>query len=295
VQRYSATHCNTLQHTATHYTTPRLESVQQTATHCNTLQHTASQDFASCSEAHNTATHYNALQHIATHCNTLHLKTLRRTPKLKYCITLEYVATHCNTLQHTAKHRVSRRCFVLQSSIYCLTLHHSTTHGNTLQHTATHCVSRRCVALKLIILHHIPKLNTLQNKPPNKSKHTLRQCAVHSVQYSAAHCNTLQHTATHCNTLQHTATHCNTLQHTASQIIVSRSKAATAQGAAHTGGACARGGFTFSCVEHAARSLCMCLCVRERERKRKSTRVRASSVSLMLWVPCHLTGFARLV
>ena len=48
------THCNTLQHAATHYS-----ALQHTAgaspviaTHCNTLQHTA--------------THYNALQHTAS-------------------------------------------------------------------------------------------------------------------------------------------------------------------------------------------------------------------------------------
>jgi len=34
--RYTATHCNTLQHTATHCNT-----LQHTALHCNTLQHTA--------------------------------------------------------------------------------------------------------------------------------------------------------------------------------------------------------------------------------------------------------------
>ena len=41
-------HCNTLQHTATHYKT-----LHHTTTHCNTLQLTA--------------THYNSLQHTATH------------------------------------------------------------------------------------------------------------------------------------------------------------------------------------------------------------------------------------
>jgi len=59
------THCNTLQHTATH------------GTHCNTLHYTAAYTHAS-------ATHCNTLQHTATHCNTL-----------------QHTATHCNTLQHT--------------------------------------------------------------------------------------------------------------------------------------------------------------------------------------------------
>jgi len=56
-----ATHCNTLQHTATH-----CESVlQHTATHCNTLQHTATH----CNTLQHTATHYNTLQQTAN--NTL--------------------------------------------------------------------------------------------------------------------------------------------------------------------------------------------------------------------------------
>ena len=66
------------------------------AAHCNTLQHTA--------------THFIALQHMATHCNTLqhaatHLEVLmmiRGTHNL--CNTLQHTATHCNTLQHTATH-----------------------------------------------------------------------------------------------------------------------------------------------------------------------------------------------
>jgi len=45
------------------------------ATHCNTLQHTATYTthfcILSCSTLQHTATHYNTLQHTATHCNTL--------------------------------------------------------------------------------------------------------------------------------------------------------------------------------------------------------------------------------
>jgi len=210
--QHTATHCNTLQYTAT---------PQHTAAHCNTLQH------------------LNTLQHTATHCNTLrqtHCNTLQRplfcvhllcsescdvTGSYEWhgsfiCVTwstrvcdathsieglssfnYEYItATHCNTLQHTATH--------------CNTLQHTATHYNTLQHTATHC-------------------NTLQ--------HTATHC--NTLQHTATHCNTLRHTehtsgslvhiwnfcqhtasfkcrTTRCNTLQHTATHCNTLQHTAS-------------------------------------------------------------------------------
>ena len=69
-------HCNTLQHTATHGST-----LQHT---CNTLHHTAITEAVSCvynvTTCHfsYTAIHGNTLQHTATHCNT-------RAP---HCITL---------------------------------------------------------------------------------------------------------------------------------------------------------------------------------------------------------------
>jgi len=60
------------------------------ATHCNTLQYTATErlsDFwecAPCIVANNDCT----LQHTA-----------------RYCKTLQHTATHCNAMQHTATHR----------------------------------------------------------------------------------------------------------------------------------------------------------------------------------------------
>jgi len=79
------------------YSPPR-KRLQHSATHCNTLQHTATQFICSTSQEilrkcatyaylPPTATHCNTLQHTATHCNTL-----------------QHTATHCNTLQHTATH-----------------------------------------------------------------------------------------------------------------------------------------------------------------------------------------------
>jgi len=88
----TATHCNTLQHTATHY---RAESerkrpptrVQHTATHCNTLQHTATHYhtiphtlYKNWSQGdYNTATYCNSVEQTATvleqtakKCNTMH-------------------------------------------------------------------------------------------------------------------------------------------------------------------------------------------------------------------------------
>ena len=46
-----------------------------TATHCNALQHTATHERGGhrrdrCNALQRTATHYNALQHTTTHCNT---------------------------------------------------------------------------------------------------------------------------------------------------------------------------------------------------------------------------------
>jgi len=94
---FTATHCNTLQHTV------------DTVTHCNVLQHTAS--------------HCNTLQHTAIHCST-HLpnperqKSYEPTPTCVYCNTLRHIATHRNTLQHAATHYD--------------TLQHTTTHCSTL-------------------------------------------------------------------------------------------------------------------------------------------------------------------
>jgi len=68
---HTTTHCNALQHTATHWPSHLLQysmrtlrlcwcflldTLQRAATHCNALQHTA--------------THCNTLQHTAIHCNT---------------------------------------------------------------------------------------------------------------------------------------------------------------------------------------------------------------------------------
>ena len=89
--------------------------LQHTATHCNTLQHTAT-------ELQHTATHCNTLQHSATPCNTLQHPAKRPIYKRRYVTrelsiekeisngpqhpatpynTLQHPATLCNTLQHT--------------------------------------------------------------------------------------------------------------------------------------------------------------------------------------------------
>jgi len=107
-------------------------------------------------------------------------------------------ATHCNTLQS------ARLCKTLEDTArHCKTLQHTATLYKTLQHTATHCITNT-------LKHIAPHCNTLQ--------HTATHCNTHcnTLQYTATQTNwnTLHRTATRCNTLQHTATHCNTLHHT---------------------------------------------------------------------------------
>jgi len=71
--QHTATHCNTLQQTATHLLT--------TTTHCNTLQHTKEwmPSYSNMSQHAYNSTHYNTLQHTATHLlkNTTHYNTLQ--------------------------------------------------------------------------------------------------------------------------------------------------------------------------------------------------------------------------
>jgi len=114
VSPLAATHCNTLQRTASLCIT-----LKHTATRCNTLQHTARHRLGARSwwwrhhqginESRPTASPCNTLQHTATNCNTMqHMAA--------HCSTWWDMATHCNTLQHTV------------------------TQSNTLQCAATHCL-----------------------------------------------------------------------------------------------------------------------------------------------------------
>jgi len=102
-QSLTATHCNTLQHSATYSITlqhtanpPTLAPAQPSITRCNTIQHTATQ----C----NTLQHMTTLQHTA--------KPTLPSPRSAIHQSLPFIATHCNILQHTS------------------------TYGITLQHTA---------------------------------------------------------------------------------------------------------------------------------------------------------------
>ena len=78
IRRSLCTHCNTLQHTATH---------------CNTSDGRGILGYPQVS----LCTHCNTLQHTATHCNTPDGRSILRYPQVTLH-TLQHTATHCNTL-----------------------------------------------------------------------------------------------------------------------------------------------------------------------------------------------------
>ena len=140
-----ATHCNPLQHTATHCIQARRPSrlavVVSRHIHCNTTLQLA--------VTNNTLQHSDTLQHTATLCKmTLSLSyccisthTLQHNSATHYN-TLQHTATHCNTLQHTA----DKRDDLLAQPLLYLDTRTATQHCNTLQHTVTpvtHCRQTR--------------------------------------------------------------------------------------------------------------------------------------------------------
>ena len=137
---HTETHCNTLQHTALHYSTPyhctppwhdRCDAWTRgfyTATHYNTLQHTKSSNTAVARPLRHEVF---ILQHTATHCNTPNHPTPPWHDRCDAWTRGFYTAAHYNTLQHTKSSHtaVARPLRRLNTRfLYC----------NTLQHTATH-------------------------------------------------------------------------------------------------------------------------------------------------------------
>jgi len=224
-KQHTATHCNTLQHTATHATC--CITLQNTTTHAiyPTKSPTSWSNLPSILQIMRTGRYWRCTGSWAWNCIYVIYQFIKST---KYCsknvhrkvlerhgfvgvklissraLALDGVtdlsplicgdgATHCNTLQHTATH--------------CNTLQHTATHCNTLQRTATHCnalqhITTHCNTLQHTAIHY----NTLQ-------QHTATH--YNTLQHTTLPCNTLQHTATHRDTHQRVATHCNTLQRTA--------------------------------------------------------------------------------
>jgi len=100
--------------------------MQHLASHCNTLQHTATQEFYASADRrmrrsgyaislHFTVTHCNTMQHTATHCNTL-----------------QYTAAHCNAGNMCVSSIFA--CPAAATPSHGSALQHLTTHCNTLQH-----------------------------------------------------------------------------------------------------------------------------------------------------------------
>jgi len=115
-----STRCNTL--------------LQHTATHCNTLQHTAGYIY----RYRGLNALLDTLQHTAaTHCNTLQVIYIETAAWMRF-LTPQYTTIHCNTLlQHTATHCNTLqvyRIYIYIPQAWC-----TCRHRNTLQHTTTHC------------------------------------------------------------------------------------------------------------------------------------------------------------
>jgi len=133
----TTTHCNNLQHTATHCLSPSRydERARNVSFYCKILQHNYNtlQHTVTCSvlRAHtecgillqNTATQQ---QHTATHCHLFSTTSAHGMWKR--------TATHCNTLQHTTTH-----CDTLSPSQYDECARNVEYYCNTLQDTTRHC------------------------------------------------------------------------------------------------------------------------------------------------------------
>jgi len=108
--------------------------LQHTATHCTTLQRTATRS---------QATSFSARKHTATHCNTLQRHLM--VPIVRFvardawpgqttlCNTLQHFAIYRSTLQHTVTNTLQ------STATLCNTLQHSAALCDILQYSATHC------------------------------------------------------------------------------------------------------------------------------------------------------------
>jgi len=114
IPQHTATHCNTLQnpcitlqHIGLIYGEECCMPSSLTATHDNTLQHTATR----CIMLHHAASHWYTLQHTQTIC---------REARINCCMPSALTATRCNLLQHAAIHcchtlqRTATHCNALQ-------------------------------------------------------------------------------------------------------------------------------------------------------------------------------------
>jgi len=124
---HTATHCNTLQHTATQMQHTR-NTLQHTATHCNTLQHTA--------------THCNTLPHTAIHCYTLQTLHLLVSPPQNPDDSPNNLFTTENGEERNGRRgRGSGGVGGEREARHCNTLQHTATHCNRLHSAAPHCIT----------------------------------------------------------------------------------------------------------------------------------------------------------
>ena len=108
------------------------------ATHCNTLQHTATH---TCSMTHVCMQRGMSLAYlwhdsfICVTCLAFVVAVPGMLPKNRMSPTL-----YCNALEHNTLQRTATQCNALQNNAtHRIALQRTVTHCNTLQHTATHC------------------------------------------------------------------------------------------------------------------------------------------------------------
>ena len=207
----SATHCNALQHTATHWCTCicRVQTLRR-GMYCNILQRRI------------------WLQHTATHCNTLQHRDTRVYIGYGSCAAA-FSATqkhsHCNTLQHTATHICTciHRLQILRCAIPC---------NKAVPFPATklcHSLQQYIMSLQHIATH----ICTCIIGCESDARHSLQYSATHN--FTSTHCNTYMHTFIFaadqmcripCKTLQHiillqlTATRCYTHAHIYNKVWI---------------------------------------------------------------------------
>jgi len=163
------------------------------ATHCNTLQLTATQ-----------CAHCNTLQHSVLHTHLLILTHVDVCICVCYAYMhayLQCVAVCCSVLQCVAV-----CCSVLQCvAVCCGVLQiHEDMHAYLYILPYVYIYERKDTEIVCVIRFvYIRATEHPLARITATHCNTLQHTATHIVKY----CNTLQHTAKHCNTLQHTATH----------------------------------------------------------------------------------------
>jgi len=248
ITEHVATHCNTLQHTATGCNARAIPTFPATtlsrsgcntllhaATRCNTLQHAATDLFRNFEIKTKQQKQERIVEHVATHHNAL-----------------QYTAPRCNAQQHAATAAIDCSAHAINCTTRATpafsatslsrsgfnTLQHTATHCNTLQHTAKHCnalenaatdlfrnfsvkigpesqecianhAATRCNALRHTAKHCNKLQQTFSATSGSRSGRKAKSASRNTLQQAATHSNTLQHAATRCNTLQQAAAHCN--------------------------------------------------------------------------------------